>query len=128
MLSTLGAGSQVDSFDPILTGNLNIEHGTFPLSNTVLNGVPSLTQNTGTANVTPSLTFTPLAGSGTTTFTGPAVAAGAAWVFDPRFLNGDTTQALCGGSPVPGSLLLKPSFVSCQSLRILSTLPSSSVS
>ena len=46
----VGAGSQVDSFDPILTGNLNIEHGTFPLSNTVLNGVPSLTQNTGTAN------------------------------------------------------------------------------
>src|SRR5207248_7844863 len=48
--STLGAGTAVDSFDPLLVGNLIIEHGTFPLSNTILNGVPSLQQNTGTAN------------------------------------------------------------------------------
>jgi hypothetical protein len=61
-------------------------------------------QNTGTANVTPSITFTPLAGSGTTTFTGPAVAAGAAWVFDPRFTNGNTTQSLCGAAASSGCL------------------------
>ena len=61
-------------------------------------------QNTGTASVTPSLTFTPLGGSGTTAFTGPSVAAGAAWVFDPRFLNGNTTQPLCGASATAGCL------------------------
>ncbi len=61
-------------------------------------------QNTGTATVTPSLTFTPLGGSGTTTFTGSAVAAGAAWVFDPRFINGDTTQPTCGAAASAGCL------------------------
>src|SRR4051812_14507942 len=50
VLSTLGAGSQVDSFDPLLTGNLRIEHGTFPVANTITTGIPSVTQNTGTAN------------------------------------------------------------------------------
>src|SRR5438105_3619420 len=48
--STVGGGSAVDTFDPQLNGTLEVEHGTFPLSNTVLNGVPSLTQNVGTAN------------------------------------------------------------------------------
>ncbi len=61
-------------------------------------------QNTGTATVTPSLTFTPLGGSGTTTFSGPSVAAGAAWVFDPRFINGDTTQPTCGAAASAGCL------------------------
>jgi hypothetical protein len=61
-------------------------------------------QNTGVASVTPSLTFTPLGGSGTTTFNGSAVAAGAAWVFDPRFLNGDTKQSLCGAAASAGCL------------------------
>jgi hypothetical protein len=61
-------------------------------------------QNTGVASVTPSLTFTPLGGSGTTTFAGSAVAPGAAWVFDPRFLNGDTKQPLCGSAASAGCL------------------------
>jgi hypothetical protein len=61
-------------------------------------------QNTGVASVTPSLTFTPLGGSGTTTFTGSAVAAGAAWVFDPRFTNGDTKLPLCGAAASTGCL------------------------
>jgi hypothetical protein len=61
-------------------------------------------QNTGTATVTPSITFTPLGGSGTSAFTGPSVAAGAAWVFDPRFINGDTTQPLCGAAATAGCL------------------------
>ena len=50
--STLGAGTQVDSFDPVLTSNLRVEHASSPLSNTVLNGVSSLLQNVGTANFT----------------------------------------------------------------------------
>ncbi|MBV9087236.1 MAG: TolC family protein, partial [Acidobacteriaceae bacterium] len=48
--SALGAGPPIDSYDPALTGNLNIEHARFPLSNTVTTGVPLLDQNTGTAN------------------------------------------------------------------------------
>ncbi|HEY6203174.1 MAG TPA: carboxypeptidase-like regulatory domain-containing protein [Candidatus Limnocylindria bacterium] len=61
-------------------------------------------QNTGTATVTPSITFTPLGGSGTTAFSGPSVAAGAAWVFDPRFTNGNTTLPLCGAAAAAGCL------------------------
>jgi outer membrane protein TolC len=48
--STLGAGSAVEQFDPTVTGTLQIEHAVFPLSNTVTTGVPTLSQNTGTAN------------------------------------------------------------------------------
>jgi hypothetical protein len=61
-------------------------------------------QNTGTASVTPSIVFTPLAGSGTTTFAGPSLAAGAAWAFDPRYTNGNTTQSLCGAATSAGCL------------------------
>ena len=50
--STLGAGTNVDSFDPFISGNLRVEHASSPLSNTVLNGVSSLQQNVGTANFT----------------------------------------------------------------------------
>lgn len=48
--STLGAGTAVDSFDPILSANLNINHATFPLANTVTTGTSNFQQNTGTAN------------------------------------------------------------------------------
>jgi outer membrane protein len=48
--STLGTGTPVDSYDPVLNTNLNIEHAAFPLSNTVTTGVASLQQNVGTAN------------------------------------------------------------------------------
>lgn len=48
--STLGAGTAIDSYDPILTSGLRIEHAAFPQSNTVLTGVGSLQQNTGLAN------------------------------------------------------------------------------
>src|SRR5437763_7577465 len=50
VLSASGAGPQPDSFDPILSGTLAIEHSTFPLSNTVTTGTNTLHQNTGTAN------------------------------------------------------------------------------
>lgn len=48
--STLGVGTNIDSFDPVVSGGMNIEHATFPQSSQVLNGVPSLQQNTGVAN------------------------------------------------------------------------------
>jgi outer membrane protein len=48
--STTGTGSAISSFDPILTGTLQIEHAKSPLSNTITTGTPSLQQNTGTAD------------------------------------------------------------------------------
>src|SRR5262249_14277343 len=48
--STLGVGTNVDSYDPVLSAGLNIEHAAFPLANSVTTGVSSLQQNTGTAN------------------------------------------------------------------------------
>jgi outer membrane protein TolC len=48
--STLGTGTSVDSYDPVLSAGLNIEHAAFPLANSVTTGVSALQQNTGTAN------------------------------------------------------------------------------
>ncbi|MFB3814221.1 MAG: TolC family protein [Terriglobales bacterium] len=48
--STLGAGPAVPSFDPVLTSNLNIEHGTFPQTSAFITGTTNLQQNVGTAN------------------------------------------------------------------------------
>ncbi len=48
--STLGAGAPVDSYDPTLSTSLNIEHASFPLSNTVTTGVAAFQQNSGIAN------------------------------------------------------------------------------
>jgi len=59
--STLGTGTPIDSFDPIITGGLNIDHATFPESSTVLYGVQSLQQHAGVANFSYSQGF----GSGT---------------------------------------------------------------
>jgi outer membrane protein TolC len=50
--STVGTGTAIDSFDPALSATLNINHATFPLSNTVTTGVAQFQQNTGTANFT----------------------------------------------------------------------------
>jgi outer membrane protein TolC len=47
--STLGVGSSVPSFDPIITGTLSIDHANSPTSNAFA-GVPVIQQNTGTAN------------------------------------------------------------------------------
>src|SRR5258706_2803439 len=52
-------------------------------------------QNMSTFQITPTLTFTPLGGGATQAFTGPALAAGAAWAFDPRFENGVGGATLC---------------------------------
>jgi outer membrane protein len=49
--STLGAGADVPSFDPLLGGTLNIQHATFPLANTITTGgVSNFQQNSGIAN------------------------------------------------------------------------------
>ncbi len=48
--STLGIGTNIDSFDPIVSGGMEIEHATFPQSSPVLSGVTSLQQNSGIAN------------------------------------------------------------------------------
>ena len=49
--STLGIGSNVPSFDPLITGSGGVEHLTLPQANLQLNGVPTLQQNTGTVNL-----------------------------------------------------------------------------
>jgi outer membrane protein TolC len=49
--STLGAGTNVASYDPAITGTFSIEHYAQPLSNTVVYGVPILLQNTTIGNV-----------------------------------------------------------------------------
>jgi outer membrane protein TolC len=49
--STLGTGTAVPSFDPLITGNGGVEHLTLPQANLQLNGVPTLQQNTGTMNL-----------------------------------------------------------------------------
>jgi outer membrane protein len=55
--STLGTGTNIDNFDPIITGGMDIEHATFPQSSIILNGVQSLQQNSGVANFSYSQGF-----------------------------------------------------------------------
>src|SRR5438105_3986521 len=47
--STLGVGAPVPSFDPILTGTLQVDHANSPTASAFA-GVPVIQQNTGTAN------------------------------------------------------------------------------
>ena len=49
--STLGTGSTVPSFDPLITGELNVEHYTEPLSNLTVYNVPVLRNNTINGNI-----------------------------------------------------------------------------
>src|ERR1700710_2885311 len=44
--STLGTGTNVSSYDPAITGSINDEHFTQPLSNTAIYGVQTLKSNT----------------------------------------------------------------------------------
>jgi outer membrane protein TolC len=49
--STLGVGTPIDSFDPIVNSGMNIEHAAFPQSSTVLTGLNTpLQQHVGVAN------------------------------------------------------------------------------
>ncbi len=56
--STLGVGPPLDSYDPLLSAALGIQHTDTPESNTVSTGVSSLAQNTGSANFTYTQGFT----------------------------------------------------------------------
>jgi outer membrane protein TolC len=55
--STLGAGTNVPVFDPSISGSLNNEHFTQPLSNIAIYGVPTLQQNTTNGNISYSQNF-----------------------------------------------------------------------
>jgi outer membrane protein len=48
--STLGTGTPIDNFDPVVSTTTSIDHATFPESSRVLYGVPFLQQNTTIAN------------------------------------------------------------------------------
>lgn len=48
--STLGSGTAIGSFDPILTGDAGLQHGTQPLSNLTIYGVPTLRSNSWTGD------------------------------------------------------------------------------
>ena len=48
--STLGTGTNVNSYDPAITASLNNEHFTQPLSNTTIYGVQTLKSNTTNGN------------------------------------------------------------------------------
>jgi outer membrane protein len=50
VLSTLGVGPPVDSFDPLVTGSLSIQHATTPNINPFISGGTTTLQNTGLAN------------------------------------------------------------------------------
>ena len=55
--STLGTGTAVSSYDPIITGLVGAEHQTSPLANLSIYGVPLLQLNTGQASVNYSQSF-----------------------------------------------------------------------
>jgi outer membrane protein TolC len=55
--STLGIGTNVSSYDPIITSIMSIEHQTLPLSNIQIYGVPELQTNTGLVNLNYSQAF-----------------------------------------------------------------------
>jgi outer membrane protein TolC len=55
--STLGIGTNVSSYDPILTAITGLEHQSLPLSNLQLYGVPELQNNTGQVNLNYSQAF-----------------------------------------------------------------------
>ena len=55
--STLGIGTTVSSYDPIISGTTGLEHLTTPLANLQLYGVPALQLNTGTVNLNYSQAF-----------------------------------------------------------------------
>src|SRR5579871_2437292 len=57
--TTVGAGPNVDNFDPTLTGTLQVERSSFPQASGVLTGVPSLLQNQTIGNFTYSQGFAP---------------------------------------------------------------------
>ncbi|HEY3218271.1 MAG TPA: hypothetical protein VGK15_04200 [Candidatus Limnocylindria bacterium] len=87
------------STDGIVAGGPNV-YGPYAAKNANNSGRTGtistiVVQNLSTFSVTPTLTFTPLGGGTAQTFTGPALGAGAAWAFDPRFENGVAGATFC---------------------------------
>ena len=64
---------------------------------------PIVVQNMGTTSAAPSITFTPLGGGTSSTFSLGTIQPGTSRVFDPRYTNGDTAQPFCAGA-LPGCL------------------------
>ena len=87
------------STDGIVAGSSNV-YGPYAAKNANNSGRDGtistiVVQNMSTFSVTPTLAFTPLGGGTVQNFTGPALAGGAAWAFDPRFENGVAGATLC---------------------------------
>lgn len=55
--STLGTGTAIASYDPVITGSVGAEHQTTPLASLDIYGTPSLQLNTGQANIGYSQAF-----------------------------------------------------------------------
>ena len=55
--STLGTGTEVSSYDPLIQGTFNSEHYTEPLSNQEIYGVQTLQQNTTNGDISYSQAF-----------------------------------------------------------------------
>ncbi|MFZ1156631.1 MAG: TolC family protein [Candidatus Sulfotelmatobacter sp.] len=55
--STLGTGTAVSSYDPLILANIGDEHQTSPVINQAIYGVPSLQLNTGQFNINYSQAF-----------------------------------------------------------------------
>ena len=65
---------------------------------------PIVVQNVGTSAVAPVLTFTPQGSAGPAqAFSGPSVAPGASWAFDPRFTLGTTIPCTVQSSTCLGN-------------------------
>ena len=92
-----------------ITGGFGTVYGAYAAKNANDYGRPGtmstiVVQNLGTGATTPTLEFTPLGGGSTTTFAGPSTGAGAAWAFDPRYINGVAGTTLCGAAASAGCL------------------------
>ncbi len=57
--NTLGTGTQISSFDPLIQGNIDVDHQTLPVINQQIYGVPSLQTNSTVGELTYTQAFTP---------------------------------------------------------------------
>lgn len=93
-----------DSDDGLTTGGPAL-YGAYAAKNA--NGIDRsstiVLQNMGRSAAPPSITFTPVGGGPARTFALGTIGPGTSRVLDPRYANGDTGQAFCGG-PMAGCL------------------------
>ncbi|HEU5287507.1 MAG TPA: hypothetical protein VFV20_03825 [Candidatus Limnocylindria bacterium] len=86
-----------------VSAGAQVAYGSYAAKNASGRRTPIIVQNLGTAAITPTLSFTPLAGStGTaTTYTFPTIQPNASKAFDPRFSfdsQKTSSPALCSGA------------------------------